>query len=138
MMLRTLAALTLVCSGCSLLSAQVGPAQGSCAAAGDVESGGSGNPYGTAAAPMQGAATCGSDAGSPCDNCESKWCCAQRVACYDDPVCACADSNLDSCRSWADASGAGECWDTFASAGTVESTRVACLTAWCAGVCSIQ
>jgi hypothetical protein len=128
--------LTLVCSGCSLLSAEVGPAQGSCAAAGNVDAGGSGNAYAPAAT-MQGSATCGIDAGSACDDCESKWCCAQRVACYSDPVCACADSNLDSCRSWADASSAGECWDTFASEGTVESTRVACLTAWCAGVCSI-
>ncbi len=132
------AVLALASSGCSLLDAQVGAAQGSCAAAGNVQTGsGGGGAYGPAAS-TQGTPTCGIDAGSACDDCETKWCCAQRLACYDDPVCACADSNLDSCRSWADASSQGDCWDTFASAGTVESTRVACLIAWCAGVCSIQ
>jgi hypothetical protein len=83
---------------------------------------------------------CLPDAGSDCDNCESTWCCATRLACYHDPVCACADHWLDECLSAnpdASESDIAECWDAFSSRGAVEKARVACQRAWCQVPCAV-
>jgi hypothetical protein len=86
------------------------------------------------------AGTCAADSGNACDDCESQWCCTQHLACYQDPTCACVDQTLDHCLDDAgpDASTAGPCWDSFASAGAVEAARVACLKAWCGSQCGVR
>jgi len=82
---------------------------------------------------------CAEDAGSPCDDCESKWCCSTRLPCYEDPVCVCLDRALDGCL---DSAGKGEsaiaaCWASFSSSGSVEAARVACERLWCQEACGV-
>jgi hypothetical protein len=82
--------------------------------------------------------TCQADAGTACDDCESEYCCPTRLACYEDPVCACADHALDVCNAAArNTLAMGVCWSTFANFGTVEAARVACQVAWCQQACAI-
>jgi len=136
--------------GCSAIDPQVGPSQESCGAkvagagngsgnAGYPPTPSSGSQASPAAAPWQ---TCSADAGSPCDDCESKWCCMTRLACYADPVCACADQALDACLDSTEqdggvpSAGATACWTAFSARGTVEEARVACVRAWCSNPCS--
>jgi hypothetical protein len=134
--------------GCSAVDPSVGLPQGSCAAAAEIPSGGGGaggsSGYGGAkgsSPASSGTLACMADAGSACDNCEDRWCCPTRLACYSDPVCRCADSTLDHCLpdnpdgGWS-AVVAG-CWDTFSSRGAVEKARVACLRAWCQAPCAV-
>ena len=101
-----------------------------------------GSPQGQAAVD----AICSPDGGSlegPCDACEAVSCCAERVACYSDHACSCADEGVDACLSAAPDSGAAAatatlaCWGTFAASGTIAQTRYACLQKWCAVACQI-
>lgn len=103
-----------------------------------MNSGGAGYGAGTSSGQETNSSLCLADAGSPCDDCETRWCCAQRSDCYEDPVCTCADQALDQCQRLgsSDASMAA-CWNSFAAEGTVEALRVQCLQAWCAEVCDI-
>jgi hypothetical protein len=128
-------------SGCSSIDPQVGPSQESCGVEplGTTTAAG-GSAYATSTSTTTSTTTpCSADAGSACDDCESRWCCSTRLACYEDPVCACADHALDACTGRADASLAatGACWSAFAGQGTVEAARVACLVSWCQSVCAI-
>jgi hypothetical protein len=137
-------------AACSAINPEVGPSQESCGigavgSAGPSGNGGYGsNPYGGSSSKAASSQSCSIDAGSPCDDCESKYCCTTRAACYADPVCICADNAMDGCLSSTDQMGtvpsapATGCWNAFASRGTVEAARVACERAWCTGPCAIE
>jgi hypothetical protein len=146
-MIRQTIALTLVLGGCSAFDPNVGPARSDGAAASTctIGAGGYGASYGS---PDGQAATndfCSADGGtlqSACDTCEAASCCAQRVACYSDKTCSCADSALDPCTTaasgpYGSAAGVAACWSTFAASGAIASARYACLTASCASACQI-
>ena len=139
-------------AGCDVLDPKVGPSQESCgvdaiapgAASGAY--GGAGTKTGSAYGASAGTSTsstvaiCALDAGSTCDDCESQFCCTTRTACYEDPVCICADRGLDRCLTATapgDASGIDACWDAFEENGTVEAERVACEKTWCQGPCGV-
>jgi hypothetical protein len=133
-----LALLALV--GCSLLDPNVGSNQAACG----VQAGSTASGYGSAG--TDAAAMCGADAGSACDDCESRWCCPTRVACYADPVCDCADQAMNLCpgvpqgdAEAGDAASAavGRCWEAFATSGDIAKSRLACLRAWCQEVCGV-
>jgi hypothetical protein len=138
-----LAAVAGATSGCSLLEAKVGEEQDVCPgyASGYTSSGGGGgsNPYvsTSSSGATPNTSVCLADAGSACDDCESVWCCTERAACYGDPVCRCADWNLDQCQGNDGDSGSAwaACWSAFGTRGTVEAERLACLQAWCASAC---
>ena len=138
-----LSLLGLFALGCSALSPEVGPQQDMCGAASFISGAGTNAGGSSAYGTQTGGQTasirivCSADAGSACDDCEAKWCCTQRLDCYQDPVCACADTQMDSCQDSAgeDSAAAEGCWRTFASQGTVEATRLTCIQAWCAGPC---
>jgi hypothetical protein len=139
-----LAAVVTGAGGCSSIDPEVGPSQESCGVEplGTTAAAGGGAYAGAAtssATPTTTPTTCSADAGSACDDCESLWCCPTRLACYEDPVCACADHALDTCTDAAGASlpAAGACWSAFAGRGTVEADRVACLASYCQGACAI-
>jgi hypothetical protein len=137
-------------AGCAQIDPQVGPSQESCgtgvaaagATAGNSGYGGAGtSAYGASAATSQEQA-CTPDAGSPCDVCESTYCCMTRLACYRDPVCLCADQALDKCFETAGKAGASAqqgaaCRDAFSAHGAVEQARMACQQAWCAAACAV-
>jgi hypothetical protein len=128
-------------AACSSIAPEVGPSQESCgvAALGATTTTTSGYGYGASSTARAIPTTCVADAGSACDDCESTWCCSTRLACYEDPVCACADHALDACTDAAgtDPSGNEACWSAFDATGTVEAARVACLTSWCQAACAI-
>jgi hypothetical protein len=138
-------------AACSAFDPKVGPSQESCGIApiGSSATPGAGAPYGGAANPSAtsggtsasstSALACALDAGSPCDDCESRWCCATRTACYEDPVCICLDANMDTCVTAAgsDSNAIAACWNAFARGGAVEAARVVCETAWCQATCGI-
>ena len=134
------AALAVAASACSSLNPNVGPSQESCgvAALGATTTTTTGSGYVSTTARAT-PTTCAADAGSACDDCESLHCCATRLPCYEDPVCACADQALDACLAAAgsDSDGAAACWNAFTSKGSVEAARVACEIAWCQAVCEI-
>jgi hypothetical protein len=128
--------------GCSALDPAVGAQQGSCGLPpGSGGSTGSSSGYpGSTSGQTMATGTCPGPTGNACDDCESAWCCTQLVACYQDPVCACADLAVDQCKGDAgpDSSTTGACWDSFvASGGPVEAARYACLKAWCASECAV-
>jgi hypothetical protein len=138
-------------AACSAIDPQVGPSQESCGVSAIGTTGPSGNggygssPYGGYSSSKPASSeSCGIDAGSPCDDCESKYCCATRTACYADPVCTCVDQAMNTCLSSTDQMGnvpsaaANACWNAFASGGTLEAARVACERAWCPGPCAIE
>jgi hypothetical protein len=136
--LRAVSPLTLAALvGCSLLDPNVGSNQAACRA----QSGSSASGYGPAT--IDAAGTCGADAGSACDDCESRWCCQTRLACYADPVCDCADRAMDTCLSAAERDAAssdaavGRCSDAFSASGDVAKARLTCLRAWCQQVCDV-
>jgi hypothetical protein len=128
-----------IASGCSSFDPRVGPSQESCGA--EALSSTTSTTTGYAGTTSVGATPtiCVADAGSACDDCESRWCCATRLPCYEDPVCACKDQALDTCVAAAgsDTSAVGACWNAFTSAGTVEAARVACEIEWCQAACEI-
>jgi hypothetical protein len=125
-----LALLTL--PSCSLLDPNVGSNQAACGAQGGSSTSG----YGPAT--FDAAGTCGADAGSACDDCESRWCCQTRLACYADPVCDCADKAMDTCVSTTPGDAAvGRCWEAFSATGDVAKSRLNCLRAWCQSVCGV-
>jgi hypothetical protein len=130
-------------AGCSLVDPNVGPSQTSCAAqAGAASNGnGGGGYYGTGA---DASGWCGADAGNPCDDCESKWCCQTRLACYADPVCDCADEAIGACaNTMPDAAAIStggaptQCWTAFSASGHIAQERFECLRAWCQKVCGL-
>jgi hypothetical protein len=138
-------------AGCDVLDPKVGLSQESCgvdaiapSAAGG-EYGGAGTKTSSAYGASSGASTstaaiCELDAGSTCDDCESQFCCTTRSACYEDPVCICADQGLDRCLNAThagDTSAIAACWDAFEENGTVEVERVACEKTWCEGPCAV-
>jgi hypothetical protein len=141
---------TVACAGaCSAFNPAVGPLQDGGAApactlgsAGYGSSPAYGTPYG---APTGQAATndfCtpeGGTIGGPCDVCEAASCCAERVACYSDQTCSCADEALDVCTTAADGGTAATlaCWSAFAGSGTIGQTRYACLQKSCGSACQI-
>ncbi len=128
-------------AGCSALSPQVGPDQESCGedAAAPVAAGQTGYGPAPTAAPANVSPLCSPDGGEACDDCESQFCCATRLACYGDPVCACADRAWDRCMDDAtrSASQKNACWAAFTSEGTVEAARVACERTWCKVACNV-
>ncbi len=133
---------------CSALTPEVGPlvdasAAPPPAATCTVGSSGYGTSYGSPSGQAATTDFCSEDGGTiqgPCDVCEAKSCCAQRVACYSEEACSCADEALDSCTS-ADSPDASTaltaCWTAFAGTDAVAEARYACLKTWCAGVCEI-
>jgi hypothetical protein len=146
--------------GCSVFEPDVGPLQNDGAAPSTCSLGTSG--YGTTyGAPSGQAATvdfCTVDGGTiqgACDSCEAASCCAQRVACYSDQACSCADQTLDACLGslppspvpagdggsdggTSDAgAAAGACWAMFAATGAAGQLRYACLRSACAQACQI-
>lgn len=137
-----LAAWLCAAGGCSLLDPKVGPAQAACD---DQQGGSNGSGYGPSTPDASG--TCGSDAGSDCDDCESQHCCQTRLSCYGDPVCNCADQALDMCLQMASNDDAGtttdgsdpvaRCWDAFSATGRIAQARLACERAWCQVACAI-
>jgi len=146
-----LALVLLSVAGCAAIDPEVGPSQESCgvdaaaaSAAGPTGYGSTGSSgYGASAQPAP-SQICALDAGSPCDDCESTYCCMTRVACYSDPVCVCADHAMDLCLAASDKGGsvpspqAADCWSAFSAYGTVEQVRVACEQTWCAASCVVQ
>jgi hypothetical protein len=143
-MVRTAMAalLSVAVTACTAFEPQVGPSQESCGVAplgSTSNASGAAPAYGKAAGSTTSQMTCGADAGSACDDCESQFCCTTRLACYDDPVCTCADHATDGCLSTAgsDAAAIQACWDAFVAAGTVEASRVACERAWCQAACGV-
>jgi hypothetical protein len=62
------------------------------------------------------------------------------MACYEDPVCACADHAMDICAAAAgtDPARNAACWSAFADEGTVETVRVGCERTWCQVACGIR
>ncbi len=139
-------------AGCDVLDPKVGLSQESCGedaiapGAASGEYGGAGTKTGSAYGASSGTSTsstvavCAPDAGSTCDECESQFCCTTRAACYEDPVCICADRGLDRClkaTAPGDDPGIDACWDAFEENGTVEAERVACEKTWCAGACAV-
>jgi hypothetical protein len=135
-LLRAVSPLALLAlAACSVLDPNVGANQAACGAQTASPVGGYGS-TGTDAAAM-----CAADAGSACDDCESRWCCPTRVACYADPVCNCADQAMDMCVDMPPAdAGTGDaavayCWQAFAASGDIAKSRLACVRAWCQDVC---
>jgi hypothetical protein len=153
---------TLVAAACSLFEPSAGPLvnDGSAASACGLGTSGYGTAYG---APSGASATtdfCAADGGTiqgPCDECEAKSCCPERVACYSDQGCSCADEALDTCTGAAtgdaavptDASDGGgltlearealaSCYSTFEAESSIAAARYACLRASCASACEIQ
>jgi hypothetical protein len=128
-------------AGCSAFSPQVGPDQESCGEDAAVAAPAGQTGYGPAptVAPTNVSPRCSPDGGEACDDCESQFCCATRLACYADPVCACADRAWDRCTDDAtrSASQKAACWAAFTSEGTVEAARVACERTWCQAVCNV-
>jgi hypothetical protein len=126
----------LLVAGCSLVDPNVGPNQAACGA-----QTGSTTGYGPAGTDAGG--SCAADAGTACDDCESRWCCQTRSACYADPVCDCADKAMDTCLdmgagdSGPDDAAVGRCWVAFSASGAVAKSRFTCLRAWCQGVCGV-
>jgi hypothetical protein len=141
----------LAASACSAFEPEVGPLQEDGAAGSSCSLGMSG--YGTSyGAPSGQAATvdfCTADGGtiqSACDSCESVSCCAERIACYTDQGCSCADQALDGCLGSVAPVEAGSgdagpqlgaCWSQFVAAGSPGQARYTCLRAACAGACQI-
>jgi hypothetical protein len=128
--------------GCSLVDPNVGPSQTGCAAQAGATPSSTGY-YGSASA-NTGEGTCSADAGSACDDCESRWCCPTRLSCYADPVCNCADQAMGTCEDKvtdAAASDSGayppQCWSAFSASGEIAEARVSCLRAWCQKVCGV-
>ena len=143
-------ALALALAGCSAVDPQVGPSQESCGVGAAMAGGAaSGTGYGGAPSSRNGASPdlstyCSADAGSPCDVCESTYCCMTRAACYMDPVCFCADRAMDTCLGGVDAGApapappeVAACWNAFVARGAVEEARVTCEQAWCGAVCAM-
>ena len=126
----------LLVAGCSLVDPNVGTNQAACGA-----QTGPTSAYGPSAIDAGG--TCAADAGSDCDDCESRWCCQTRLACYADPVCDCADRAMDTCLSAAEGDAAssdaavGRCSEAFSASGDVAKARLTCLRAWCQQVCDV-
>ena len=133
---------------CSTFEPNVGPLQNEDASAAAIACALGASGYGTAyGSPSGQAATndfCTADGGTiqgPCDVCEAASCCAQRIACYSDHTCSCADTALDSCTgSVTDASAptaTAVCWSTFSASGSIAATRYACLRTSCQSACQI-
>jgi hypothetical protein len=133
---------------CSAFNPNVGPLQndGSAVVANACALGSDG--YGTSLGSPTGAVAaqdfCSADGGTlatACDTCEAASCCTQRVACYTDQACSCADTTVDACLNsspTSDASsGASACWASFTATGTIAQARLQCLTKWCKGVCPL-
>jgi hypothetical protein len=146
------ALLTASAAGCDVLDPKVGLLQESCGVdavapgAASGEYGGAGTTTSSAYGASSGTSTsstvtvCAPDAGGTCDECESQFCCTTRTACYEDPVCICADQALERClkaTAPGDDSGIDACWDAFEENGTVEAERVACEKTWCQGPCGV-
>jgi hypothetical protein len=146
-----LALVLLFAVGCAAIDPEVGPSQEACGidAASSVAPGNTG--YGStpstgygSSVPAARSQSCTPDAGSACDDCESRYCCMTRLACYSDPVCTCADQAMDLCLAKTDEGGtvqspqATACWNAFSAYGTVEKARVACEQTWCAVACAVQ
>jgi hypothetical protein len=136
--LRTLSPLAvLALVGCSLFDPRVGANQAAC----EAQSGSSTSGYGPAATDAAG--WCGSDAGSACDECESRWCCQTRLGCYGDAVCDCADKALDTCLSATPEDAASSdpaverCWAAFSASGDSAKSRLNCLRTSCQQVCRV-
>jgi hypothetical protein len=141
-------------AGCNVFDPKVGLSQESCGedaiapgAASEGYGGGAAAKTSGAYGASSGAASsstvgiCAPDAGSACDQCESRFCCPTRVACYGDPVCICADRALDRClkaKAPGEDAGIDACWDTFEENGTVEAERAACERTWCPGPCGVE
>jgi hypothetical protein len=139
-----------VVHACSVFEPDVGPLQSDGAASAcDLGASGYGTTYG---APTGSSATtdfCTVDGGTiqgECDSCEVASCCTQRVACYSDQACSCADQTLDTCLGPLPTGEAGlgdagpaaaACWSTFSGVGSIGQARYACLRASCAGPCQI-
>jgi hypothetical protein len=141
--------------GCSAVDPKVGPSEQSCGesapltgpggpagygASGGAGTGSTAGGYaGSSTGSSEAHLTCAADAGSACDNCETRWCCTSRLACYTDPVCTCADHALDGCLDDAgtSASAIAKCWSDFSAHGNVEKARVACERAWCQVPCGV-
>jgi hypothetical protein len=126
-------------TGCSALDPTVGPPVVMGCTLGSNGYGSSQSGYST---PPSGetaiADFCTIDGGSiegTCDTCEAMSCCMQRVECYLDQVCSCADMTLDNCT--ADAAVTDVCWTTFVSSGAIGAARYQCLQASCAAACQI-
>jgi|SRR5580658_739803 hypothetical protein len=144
--------LALLCvEGCAAIDPEVGPSQESCGIDATAASPASNAGYGSTPSsgygpPLQPSPSqrCTPDAGNPCDDCESRYCCMTRMACYTDPVCTCADQAMDTCLAATDEGGAvpssqaARCWSAFSAFGTVEQARVACERTWCAVACTVQ
>jgi hypothetical protein len=127
--------------GCSLIDPKVGPAQASCAAAGQSSGGYS---YGGATSSSGADDSCPLDAGNACDDCESLHCCDTRRACYGDAVCGCADQALDTCLDSADddasadaSQASARCWDAFSATGHIAQARVSCQRMFCQVECAV-
>jgi hypothetical protein len=145
---------------CSAFEPDVGPVQGDGSSASACSLGASG--YGTSYGAPNGQAAivdfCTVDGGTIdglCDTCEVANCCAERVACYSDQTCSCADEALDPCLSAVPADAAspdGEsegglsaatssalaaCWSAFTSSGSIGQARYECLRVSCREPCQI-
>jgi hypothetical protein len=138
---------TLAALSCSLVEPKIGETLPVCGEAGAVaQVTGPYAPHG-AAGPASTApllTSCPPDAGSTCDVCESASCCATRLDCYNDPLCACADATLDACLSALGPAAydrtspdVQRCWDDFAGVSAIAGARVACERAACAGPCGV-
>lgn len=133
-------------AGCTAIDPRVGALQDTCGSETEPGAMPAKPGYGatTSAASMAPTATCTPvDGGSPCDLCESTYCCMTREACYKDPVCLCADQALDSCLGGLEdgmtpptSAQLEACRDAFSARGTVEQARMACQQAWCAAACA--
>jgi hypothetical protein len=129
-------------AGCTALDPRVGAPQDTCGSEAEPGTTATKPGYGaTTSVSMAPTATCTPvDGGSPCDLCESTYCCMTREACYRDPVCLCADQALDSCLGGLEegmtSAQLDACRNAFSVRGTVEQERLACQQAWCAAACA--
>jgi hypothetical protein len=134
-------AIALAVGACSSVDPKAGAQQDTCGTPTSAGSGTSSGPYGSMpmAMAMASAATCSSDAGDACDDCEDQWCCSAMQACYRDPVCFCSDGALDRCLEDAasDAAKVSACWQAFSAHGAAEATLATCLRTSCASACGV-
>ncbi len=139
-------------TACSSFEPNVGPLQGDGAAASTstcaLGASGYGSSYGSPSGQSAANDFCAADGGTiqgPCDVCEATSCCAQRVACYSEQTCSCADTLLDTCLSSVSVGDAGAdaaasaapCWSTFSKSDAVAAARYQCLVASCKAACQI-
>jgi hypothetical protein len=141
---------TLAPFACSAFNPSVGPLRGDAGApapACSLGAGGYASSYGSQSPTVVFCSLDGGMVEGACDTCEATFCCSQRVACYSDQTCSCADETFDNCLSTAEppdgggsdagAASTGACWNALRGSGGIGQARVQCLKTNCKSVCGV-